>query len=72
MLELLFESLEADQLIVIYVHAMCYLGKATLISEDNVLMLVGEDESLFFIDIDRISAIEIAEVNFPLDGLLNV
>jgi hypothetical protein len=71
MIELLFEAIESDQLLVVYVHSINYLGKATLISDDNVLMFVGEDETLFFIDIDHISAIEIAETNFPLEGLPN-
>lgn len=69
MVELLFESIEAEQLIVVYVHSLSYLGKAALISDDNVLMFMGEDETLLFIDIDHISAIEIAETNFPLEGL---
>ena len=71
MIELLFEAIEAEQLIVVYVHSIYYLGKATRISADNVLMFVGEDDTLFFIDIDHVSAIEIAETNFPLDGLTN-
>lgn len=71
MIELLFEAMEAEQLIVVYVHSISYLGKVMLMSDDNVLMFVGEDDALFFIDIDHISAIEIAETNFPLEGLSN-
>jgi hypothetical protein len=47
------------------------LGKVKCISADNVMLFCGEDENLYFIDIDHVLAIELAETNFPLDGLSN-